>query len=304
MKILITGGTGMLGSAFEGENIIKTNSREFDLTNLTDALNMLRKYQPTHVIHLAAKVGGLGANMKNKADFYRDNILINTNVLEAARIYKVKKLLSLMSTCVYPANAELPLKEGSLHVGAPHSSNFGYAYAKRALDVQSRAYRQQYGCNFITAIPNNLFGERDNFDLENSHVIPAIIRKVYEAKKNNKSVLLWGDGSPLREFTYSKDMAKALMFVLKNYKDATPINVGNTYEHSIKEIATTISDIMDFKGDIIWDTSKPKGQYSKPSSGEKLELLGYDRNLFTPTKKALEKTCDWFVENYPNVRGV
>ena len=264
----------MLGSAFEGENIVKTNSREFDLTNLTDALNMLRKYHPTHVIHLAAKVGGIKANMQNMADFYRDNILINTNVLEAARIYKVEKVLSLMSTCVYPDKNQFPLQEASLHDGNPHVSNYGYAYAKRMLDVQTRAYRQQYGCNFITAIPNNLFGEHDNFDLENSHVIPAIIRKIHEAKKNNKSVVLWGDGSPMREFTYSKDMAKALMFVLENYRDGSPINVGNTQEYSIKEVALTISNIMGFDGEIGWDTSKPSGQYRKPSSGAKLEKLG------------------------------
>jgi len=303
-KILITGGSGMLGSAFEGANILKTNSREFDLTNLTDALNMLQKYRPSHVIHLAAKVGGIKANMQSMADFYRDNILINTNVLEAARIYKVEKVLSLMSTCVYPDKIQFPLQEASLHDGNPHVSNYGYAYAKRMLDVQTRAYRQQYGCNFVTAIPNNLFGENDNFDLENSHVIPAIIRKVYEAKKNNKSVVLWGDGSPLREFTYSKDMAKALMFVLENYEDGTPINVGNVHEHSIEEVATTISNIMGFEGEIEWDTSKPSGQYRKPSSGVKLELLGYNRGLFTPLEESLEKTCSWFAKNYPNVRGV
>jgi GDP-L-fucose synthase len=304
-KVLITGGSGMLGSAFEGENIIKTNSREFNLTNFTEALNMFRKYQPTHVIHLAAKVGGVKANTDNMADFYRDNILINTNVLEAARMYKTQKVLSLMSTCVYPADTYLPLEEASLHDGSPHPSNFGYAHAKRALDVQSRAYRQQYGCNFITAIPNNLFGEHDNFDLENSHVIPAMIRKIYEAKINNKSVVLWGDGSPLREFTYAKNMARALMFVLDRYNEPAPINVGNTTEHSIKHVAETIADILKFEGEIIWDVSKPAGQFRKPSCGKKMVDLGWDQKAqYTTLRGTLGYTCKWFVDNYPNVRGV
>jgi len=294
----------MLGSAFEGENIIKTNSREFNLTNFTETLNMFRKYQPTHVIHLAAKVGGIGANTDNMADFYRDNILINTNVLEAARMYKTQKVLSLMSTCVYPADTRLPLEEASLHDGSPHPSNFGYAYAKRALDVQSRAYRQQYGCNFITAIPNNLFGEHDNFDLENSHVIPAMIRKIYEAKINNKSVVLWGDGSPLREFTYAKNMARALMFVLEEYNDAEPINIGNTKEHSIKHVAETISSILEFEGEVIWDTSMPSGQQRKPSCGKKMREMGWGPGNYTTLRGALEHTCRWFVENYPNMRGI
>ena len=304
MSILITGGSGMLGSAFEDENIIKTNSREFNLTNFTETLNMFRKHKPTHVIHLAARVGGIKANTDNIADFYRDNILINTNVLEAARIYKTQKVLSLMSTCAYPANIDLPLKEASLHDGDPHPSNFGYAYAKRALDIQSRAYRQQYGCNFITAIPNNLFGEYDNFDLENSHVIPAMIRKIYEAKKDNKSVVLWGDGSPLREFTYAKDMAKALMFILDKYDKPEPINVGNAEEHSIKHVAQAISGILEFEGEVIWDTSKPNGQLRKPSCSEKMGELGWGREKYTNLTTTLEHTCSWFVKKYPNVRGM
>jgi GDP-L-fucose synthase len=211
-----------------------------------------------------------------------------------------------MSTCVYPANADLPLKEASLHAGTPHPSNFGYAYAKRALDVQSRAYRQQYGCNFITAIPNNLFGENDNFDLENSHVIPAIIRKIYEAKKNNKNVVLWGDGSPLREFTYAKDMARVLMFVLENYNEESPINVGNTKEYSIKQVADTIAEIMGFEGNLkmTWDIEKPAGQHRKPSCSNKLEKLGWNKGSFTSFEASLRSTCEWFAEKYPNVRGI
>ena len=162
-------------------------------------------------------MGGLKANLNNLGSFYYENIIINSNVLEASRKFNVKKVVSLLSTCVYPDKITYPLTEEQIHNGKPHDSNYGYAYAKRMLDVQSQAYRDQYGCNFITAIPNNLFGENDNFDLENSHLIPAIIRKVHEAKMNNSDIILWGDGSPLREFTYSKDLAKIILFLLNNY---------------------------------------------------------------------------------------
>ena len=216
MKILITGGTGMVGSAFEHiypkRNIIIC-PRTYDLRNSQHAQRVLQNIHPDAIIHLAAKVGGVKANMEYLGDFYRDNVLINTNVLEAARKFKVKKVVSLLSTCVYPDEVNYPLTEDQIHNGPPHPSNYAYAYAKRMLDIQSRAYRDQYGCNFITAIPNNLFGEHDNFDLENSHVLPAIIRKVYEAKLNGTNVSLWGDGSSLREFTYSRDLAEILLFL-------------------------------------------------------------------------------------------
>ena len=205
---------------------------------------------------------------------------------------------------MYPDSTQLPLVESSLHQGSPHASNFGYAYAKRMLDVQSRAYRKQYGCNFVTAIPNNLFGEYDNFDLKNSHVIPAIIRKVYEANIKSSDILLWGDGSPLREFTYSRDLAAVLIFVLENYNDASPINVGNTDEYSIKSVALMITKIMEFNGNIEWNLEMPTGQYRKSSDNSKLLHLGWDPSLYTPTYNALEKTCKWFMGNYPNVRGI
>ena len=308
MKILITGGSGMVGSAFKNietaHDLILVGSKEYDLTSWNNSICMIEKNKPDAIIHLAAKVGGIKANMENQGDFYTINSLINTNVLKSAKALKVEKVVSLLSTCVYPDLVLYPLTENQVHNGPPHSSNYAYAYAKRMLDVQSRAYRDQYGCNFITAIPNNLFGEHDNFDLENSHVLPAIIRKVYEAKLNRTNVSLWGDGSSLREFTYSRDLAEILLFLMDNYNESEPINVGNTNEISIKEAAETICEIMDFKGEITWDITKPKGQHRKPSSNSKLMDLGWRKENYTNFKKALTKTCKWVILKYPDIRGI
>ena len=306
--ILITGGTGMLGQAFEnvheGHEIIKVGTSKWDLTRYDDALDMFETIRPNACIHLAARVGGVKANTDNMADFCTDNLSINTNVLRAANQMDVTKVLSLLSTCIYPDNASYPLTEDQIHAGPPHISNFGYAYAKRMLDVQSRAYRQQYGNNFITAVPNNLFGPNDNYDLNNSHVIPAIMRKMHEAKINKKNVVLWGDGTPLREFTYSKDLADILLFLLERYDEPDPINIGNTKEYSIKEVAETIAAIVGFAGEIIWDTSKPSGQHRKPSDGSKLIELGWDQKSYKDLKKSLTETYKWVILNYPNLRGV
>ena len=308
MKILITGGTGMVGSAFQNieteHEICLVGSSQYDLTSWYDTMCMVENTNPDAIIHLAAKVGGIKANMENQGDFYTINSLINTNVLKVAKDLKVNKVISLLSTCIYPDKVKYPLTEEQIHLGPPHSSNFAYAHTKRMLDVQSRAYRDQYGCNFITAIPNNLFGQNDNFDLQNSHVLPAIIRKVYEAKIKKKDIFLWGDGTALREFTYSQDLAKILLFLLENYNGATPINIGNTEEISIKEASETICDIMNFKGNIVWDPTKPKGQHRKPSDNSKLINLGWQKEKYTDFKKALTETCKWVIINYPNLRGV
>ena len=308
MKILITGGTGMVGSAFKDintkHNLVLIGSSEQDLTDYESAYSAISEHNPDAVIHLAARVGGVKGNSDYVADFYSDNIRINTNVLLPAPSLGVKKVLSLLSTCIYPDKATYPLTEEQIHNGPPHQSNFGYAYAKRMLEVQSRAYRQQYGRNFITAVPNNLFGEYDNFDLENGHVIPAIIRKVYEAKQSGSDIVLWGDGTPLREFTYSKDLAKILLLLLERYDRIEPINVGNTSECSIKDIAMIIADIFDYQGNIVWDTSKPKGQMRKPSDNSNLLNMGWKREDYSDFRDSLEKTCQWFLNNYPNVRGI
>jgi len=252
-------------------------------------------------------VGGVKANSNYVGDFYFANSNINHNVLNEAKNFGVKKVISLLSTCVYPDEPYIlyPLTEDQLHLGPPHPSNFGYAYAKRMVDVMSRAYREQYGCNFITAIPNNLYGEHDNFDLENGHVIPALIRKIWEAKVNkNSSIECWGNGRPLREFTYAEDIAKILVYLMKNYNDPSPINIGNTKEYSIKEVVNVICDILEYDGNIIWSTDKPSGQYRKPSSNKNLLDLGWKKEDYTSLKTGLKKTCEWVKINYPNIRGV
>jgi len=293
----------MVGSAFK--RVLST--AHYPTRQEMDLLQSLDFSKIENIIHLAAKVGGIQANMSSMGDFYYENEKINQNVLQGAKNAGVKKVVSLLSTCVYPdaSYVTYPLTEDQLHMGPPHSSNFGYAYAKRMVDVMSRAYRQQYGCNFITAIPNNLYGENDNFDLENSHVIPALMRKIWEAKINKKPfVECWGDGSPLREFTYSEDIAHILLFLLKHYNEPKPINIGNTDEYSIKEVVEMLCKFLEYDGEIIWNTDKPAGQYRKPSSNQKLLDLGWNKNGYTPLAEGLKKTCKWFIIKYPDVRGV
>lgn len=302
-RILVTGGTGMVGHALQ--RVLPTglflSSADCDLRNPKQTKKLFEEYKPDAVIHLAAKVGGIKANMDNLGDFYRENIFINTNVLENAHLNNTKKVVSLLSTCIYPNDVTYPLTEEQIHNGPPHRSNYAYAYAKRMLDVQSQAYRDQYGCNFVTAVPNNLFGENDNYDLNDSHVMPAMMHKMYLAKD---TVTLWGDGSPLREFTYSLDLANILVFLLENYDDPNPINVGNTGEHSIKEVAELVAKHIGFKGDIEWDTSKPKGQFRKPSDNSKLINLGWRHDMYTGFEEATKSSCEWFLSNLDKARGV
>ena len=305
-RILITGGTGMVGHALQRvvPDAVFVSSTEYDMRCDRETAEMFSEHNPEQVIHLAAKVGGVKANMENLGDFYRDNILINTNVLEAARNHKTQKVVSLLSTCIYPNEVLYPMTEDQIHLGKPHSSNYAYAYAKRMLDIQSQAYRDQYGCNFITAVPNNLYGENDNYDLNNSHVIPALIHKMYKAKQNNESVVLWGDGTPLREFTYSIDLANILLFLLKNYDGREPINVGNTGEYSIREVAQLVAKNLGFENHYVWDINKPAGQYRKPSSNDKLLRLGWKPSMYTKFEVGISNACKWFINNYPNIRGV
>jgi len=305
-KILVTGGSGMLGKALNTvlPSAVYLSSKDGDLRDWRATEKIFTKHKPEIVIHLAGRVGGIKANMDNLGLFYHDNIKINTNVLEACRKYEVEKTLSMLSTCVYPDEASYPLTEEQIHQGAPHHSNYAYAYAKRMIDVQSRAYRDQYGCNFITAIPNNIFGMHDNFDLEDSHVIPAMVRKIYEAKTFGKPVVLWGDGTPLREFTYSIDMSKIILFLLHKYDSPEPINIGNTREYSIKEVSDMVVSIFQYDGEIEWDISGPPGQYRKPSSSKKLLEMGWSEGNYTDLYSSLEGVCDWFDKNYYCARGV
>ena len=298
----------MLGSAFKrtqtDHKIVLVGSKQYDLRDQRAAAHMIADHRPDSIIHLAARVGGVKGNSDYVANFYHDNTLINTNVLDAAQSFGVPKVLSLLSTCIYPDKCIYPLTEDQIHSGPPHISNFGYAYAKRMLDVHSRAIRQQYGLKYITAVPNNLYGPNDNFDLENGHVIPAIIRKAKEAKDSGKPMVLWSSGRALREFTYSKDIAEILLFLLENYDKPDPINIGSTDEISISKISEMICREIGYSGDILWDLSKPEGQYRKPSNNSNLLALGWKKENYTPLYRGVKMTCRWFLKNYPDVRGV
>ncbi|KAF8639222.1 hypothetical protein AX17_001707 [Amanita inopinata Kibby_2008] len=319
--ILVTGGSGLVGKAIEhvinteqedsrfgkkpGETWIFASSREGDLR--TDSC-AVRKVQ-TNTCHTSRRTwgvkpfGGLFKNMKYKLTFLRDNILINDNVLQTSYEHKVQKVISCLSTCVFPDKVEYPLDETKIHNGLPHESNFGYAHAKRLVDVQNHAYKEQYGCNFTSAIPTNVFGPRDNFDLEDSHVIPGLIHKCYLAKKNDIPFVVSGTGKPLRQFIYSYDLAKLFIWMLREYDDVEPVilSVGEEEEVSIKQVADAIVKAIGFEGSYTFDTTKADGQFRKPASNKKvLTLMGGFQ--FTPFDKALNETVKWFIENYNNAR--
>jgi len=307
VKILLTGGTGMVGSAFKKvetkHTLVHVGSRQYDLTSADDTWDMFENERPDAVIHLAAKVGGVKGNTDYIADFFFDNIKINANVLQAACDFKVPKVVSLLSTCIYPDNPTYPLTENQIHNGEPHKSNFGYAYAKRMLDVQSRAIRQQYGMKYVTVVPNNIYGINDNFDLENGHIVPAIIRKIHEAKLNNSRPVFWGTGKALREFTYSVDIARLLLWAVDNYESSSPLNIGNPDEVSIRDLVSTVQRIMNCKANVLWDDKMPEGQMKKPSSNKNFRQLNPTFE-YSSLRFGLEETIAWFLKEYPNVRGV
>lgn len=313
--MIITGTTGLLGSELAGllPHARRLSSIDVDLTDLRAVEIVVSHLRHPLVatdclpvfIHCAARVGGVKTNMERPAEFYDDNERINVSVMEAARAVGYK-LVSVMSSCIYPdaKYVTYPLTEDQLHVGPPHSSNFGYAYAKRMLDVRAKAYRQQWGCNFVNVIPNNLYGPNDNYDLEAGHVIPALIRRFHEAKLSDQpSVTLWGSGRPLREFTFARDAARIILWVVENYNEPEPINIGNPEEISIRELAEMIRDLTEYRGEIEWDTTMPEGQHRKPTSNQRLRDLGWDGE-YTPLREGLRETVQSFVARYPNVRGV
>ena len=298
-KVLVTGGRGLVGSAFSN-NFIKVG-REFDLTSKEQTEELIRKTQPEYVIHTAGKVGGVGGNSTFQAEYFYDNLCINTNIIEACKKYKVKRLIAFTSTCVFPESPTYPLTEDQIHLGPPHNSNYGYAYAKRMTDVQIRAYNEQYNLNYFTVIPCNIYGPNDNFDIKNGHVIPSLIHKVYLANKNKTNLEVWGSGTPLREFIYSKDVAAIVEKLLIEYNDTAPVIVSSDSEISIKDLVDIIIKKMDFKGKVIYNKDQPDGQYKKPSDNSKLkECIGNFK--FTSIEDGLNETIEWFLENYDESR--
>jgi GDP-L-fucose synthase len=223
------------------------------------------------------------------------------NVLEAARKHDVEKLVSFMSTCVFPNQGPYPLKPENLHSGAPHPSNFGYAYAKRMLEVQSRAYREQWGLNYQIAIPANIYGPNDNFNLEEGHVVPALIHKAYLAKQNGNPISVWGSGTPLREFIYSEDVARLVLWMLDKYESSEPLILSHGKESSIRELVDEVVQALQFQGDVVYDTEKPDGQSRKPSDVSPLQKANPDFN-YTKLDVGIRITTEWFVRNYPEVR--
>jgi GDP-L-fucose synthase len=299
MKKIITGGTGLVGSAFKDGT--KLSSRHYNLISEVQTRNMFMDHKPDVVIHTAATVGGVGANMNYPADFFYNNIMMNTNVINESYIFGVKKLVCFLSTCVFPDNVEYPLDETKIHKGEPHFSNAPYAYAKRMADIQVQAYNKQYGTKYFCVIPTNIYGPNDNFDLENGHVIPMLIHKCYLAKKNNTPFEVWGSGKPLREFVYSEDVANIIDLLLEKYDGTEPVIISNPIEYSIKQVVDMIVKYMEFEGEVKWLSDKPDGQFRKPSSNQRLVNIIGDYN-FIPLEIGLKETIDWFNENYEKVR--
>jgi GDP-L-fucose synthase len=303
-KIYVAGHNGMVGSAIvrklqaEGfTNILTASSKELNLINQTDVNAWFEQNKPDYVFVAAARVGGIQANNTFRADFLYENLMIECNTIHASYIHKVKKLLFLGSTCIYPKMAPQPLNESYLLTGALEETNEPYAIAKIAGIKLCESYKRQYGCDFISAMPTNLYGPNDNYNLNNSHVLPALIRKFHEAKINNVSeVVMWGSGSPYREFLHADDLASALYFLMQNYDGEQFVNCGSGVEITIKDLALLIKDIVGYEGEIVHDTTKPDGTPRKLTDVSKIHALGWKHTI--DLKDGIEQVYKEFTENY------
>ncbi len=305
-KIYVAGHRGMVGSAIvralqknQFNNIVTRTSAELDLRNQKAVNDFFDQEKPEYVFLAAAKVGGILANNTYRAEFLYDNLILEANVIHAAHITGVRKLLFLGSSCIYPKFAPQPLQEESLLSGFLEPTNEPYAIAKIAGIKMCETYRQQYGDCFISAMPTNLYGPNDNYDLNSSHVLPAMIRKFHEAKVNGEQpVHLWGTGNPMREFLHVDDLAQACLFLMENYNEDQFINVGSGVDISIKELAEIIAEIVGFNGEIIWDTSKPDGTPKKLMDVSKLEKLGWKAQI--SLRQGIESVYEIFKSEYNN----
>ncbi len=301
--ILVTGGAGFLGKNVIAElekkgakQIIVPRSSEYDLRKRQDVDKLLAKEKPTIAIHLAGRVGGIGETKAKPADFFFDNASMALNLIDASHKAKVKKFIGLGSVCAYPKFAPLPFKEEDLWMGYPEETNAPYGLAKKMMLVQSQAYQQQYGFDAIHLLGVNLYGPGDNFDPVSSHVIPALIRKFTEAAgKKAPEVVLWGDGSPTREFLYVEDCARAIVLATEKYDGIEPVNIGSGMEISIKDLAEKIKTLAGYRGKLVWDTSKPNGQPRRRLDVSKAEKL-FDFRARVGFDEGLKKTVEWYLK--------
>lgn len=309
-KVLVTGGSGLVGYGLKQVvanhthlEFIFLSSKDGDLTSFSQTHSIFSKFKPDYVIHLAAYVGGLFKNMSQKVDMYEKNMLINLNVLKCSHLFNVEKVVSCLSTCIFPDKTTYPINETMLHDGPPHTSNDAYAYAKRMLEIQSKAYREQYNKNFICVIPTNIYGENDNYSLTDGHVIPALIHKCYLAKKNNEKFIVKGTGTPLRQFIYAQDLAKLIVWTLKSYHehDSIILSVGEKQEVSIKYVAQEIAKQFNYEHMITFDSQYSDGQFKKTADNKKLMKL-HPNVQFTSIQDGIKSSVEWFNLNYDTCR--
>jgi GDP-L-fucose synthase len=307
MKILITGGSGLLGSALKeisnitNHQFIFLSSKDCNLTNYQETFDCFKFHQPDFVIHCAANVGGLFKNMSQKVQMFEDNTFMTINVFKCCHYFKVKKVINILSTCIFPDKIEYPITEEQLHNGPPHDSNDAYAFAKRNGDILAQAYNEQYNMNIISVIPTNIYGKHDNFSLKDGHVLPALIHKCYLAKQKNEDFVICGSGKPLRQFIYNIDLAKIIMFLLFEEKNKENIIVCPNDEISIGEVGKKIAKCFEYSHKIRFDSSYSDGQYKKTCSNKRLMKL-LPEFKFTSLNDGLNTTIDWFIQHYECVR--
>jgi GDP-L-fucose synthase len=307
MNVVVTGGGGFLGGHVverlraDGIEPFVARRSDYDLTQAGDVARLFEDARPELVIHLAAEVGGIGANRANPGRYWYANLMMGAHVLEQSRASGVGKLLVLGTICAYPKLAPVPFREDDLWNGYPEETNAPYGIAKKALLVGAQTYREQYGLNAIYLLPVNLYGPRDNFDLETSHVIPALIRKMVEAQeRGEREIVLWGDGTPTREFLYVDDCAEAIVLAAKRYDGPDPVNLGTGEEIAIRDLAELVAELTGFDGEIVWDTSKPNGQpRRKLDTTRAEERFGFQAR--TPFREGLQRTIAWYRETAPTV---
>lgn len=305
MKVLVTGSNGLLGRALKkvlGDGHVYHTREDVDLTNYEETFNYLQDKVLNEgvdtVIHTAARVGGVNANMNNNQSFFNDNYIINSNVIKACSILQIENFVNILSTCIFPhENIVYPLTSDQIDNGAPHPSNYGYSYAKRLSGYETQIFRDVLKKNWYSVVPTNLYGPHDNFNLEDSHLIPGMIHRAYLAKQNNEKFVIWGDGSPLRQFVYSEDMAKLIVWSLNNWGLEKHCMMIDETEVSVMEVANIISKKFGFSNeDLIFDDTKPKGQFRKPAASDIKDFN------FKPIEDGINETIDWFITNYETAR--